>query len=377
MPQLSDEQVAHMRRQFTKYDSSGDGMLDFGEMASLLRRGNPDLGDRELRALFQEADLNGDGLIDFVEFVEYIHSDPVDKPSATEAPPEVEQAFRSCCGGTEMDGRTFAKFCRDAGITDRRVTTVQADLAFNKFKPKGERLLGYAEFEMALRELAAKKRISPENIFRLAASHESPTRHATQAEYTRFHDDPSTYTGVHATDGRHRHAARLAVPGGSPMQRSASEGARSPGRSMSPRPDRDRRAAGRGASPSPARGYWAPHDVWQEVGEVFNGYQGRADGVDGRAFAKLCKDCGLVGRGLKTSDLDVIFAKVVFKGERRATWEQFKDALQHIAERRGCTQEEIASQVAARGGEGPQFRGTQSERVRLHDDKSTYTGTHA
>lgn len=68
------ERIARLRGLFRQYDKSGNGRLDFGEMACLLRKGNPSLTEQELWALFTGADRTRDGDIDFDEFVEYIFS---------------------------------------------------------------------------------------------------------------------------------------------------------------------------------------------------------------------------------------------------------------------------------------------------------------
>lgn len=68
------ERIARLRNLFRQYDKSGNGRLDFGEMACLLRKGNPSLTEQELWALFTGADRTRDGDIDFDEFVEYIFS---------------------------------------------------------------------------------------------------------------------------------------------------------------------------------------------------------------------------------------------------------------------------------------------------------------
>lgn len=44
--------------------------------------------------------------------------------------------------------------------------------------------------------------------------------------------------------------------------------------------------------------------------------------MDGARFSKLCKDTGLVGSSLSTTDVDLIFARVKERGERRITFDQ-------------------------------------------------------
>merc|ERR1711957_359008 len=55
-------------------DVNGDGTLTFGEMSTLLRKGNPNMTDDELYTLFSHCDVDGSGCIEFSEFVDFIHS---------------------------------------------------------------------------------------------------------------------------------------------------------------------------------------------------------------------------------------------------------------------------------------------------------------
>ncbi|CAE7554473.1 TTN [Symbiodinium necroappetens] len=113
-----------------------------------------------------------------------------------------------------------------------------------------------------------------------------------------------------------------------------------------------------------------------DIAPIFSSYSASSSGeIDGRSFTKLCKDCSLVDRIFSSTDADLIFAKVVPKGQRRITIAEFEKALGLIAERRGCSQEDVMQRVA--DGAGPALEGTKAEAVRFHDDKTTYTGTHA
>jgi hypothetical protein len=62
--------------------------------------------------------------------------------------------------------------------------------------------------------------------------------------------------------------------------------------------------------------------------------------MDGRGFAKLCRDAGLIdGERLSTTQVDLIFAKAKAKGARRIGFDAFVDAIAAVAEkkvRRGC-----------------------------------------
>lgn len=108
---------------------------------------------------------------------------------------------------------------------------------------------------------------------------------------------------------------------------------------------------------------------------VFQSFTGNADEMDGRQFAKLCKDTKLVGGGFNTTDVDLIFAKVKDRAARKITFEQFDEALDHIGAKKGKSGEQIA-EILIRAG-GPKWSGTKAEATRFHDDKSAYTGVHA
>merc|ERR1712216_441479 len=102
-----------------------------------------------------------------------------------------------------------------------------------------------------------------------------------------------------------------------------------------------------------------------------------ADGkpdMDQKAFVKLCKDCELVDKKFTATDADLIFAKVVTKGQRRIGYEQFCCGLGHVAAKKDKSPEAIQNSITGAGG--PVLLGTVANSVRFHDDKSTYTGVH-
>ncbi|KAL8450300.1 hypothetical protein Emag_003323 [Eimeria magna] len=133
-------------------------------------------------------------------------------------------------GACEMDGRTFNKILKDCKILDSKVTSVDADLIFAKVKGKGAKKITHAEFEEALRLVAAKKGVDIEAIQSTLATGkkyltekalsrllllpprvhspsfgyegvDGPILYGTKADNVRFHDDKTTYTGVHKMGG--------------------------------------------------------------------------------------------------------------------------------------------------------------------------------
>ena len=55
--------------------------------------------------------------------------------------------------------------------------------------------------------------------------------------------------------------------------------------------------------------------------QVFNTYVGKEKTMEGKTFAKVAKDCGLLDKKLTATDVDLIFAKVKAKTERRITFD--------------------------------------------------------
>ncbi len=89
--------------------------------------------------------------------------------------------------------------------------------------------------------------------------------------------------------------------------------------------------------------------------------------IDSARFVKLCKDSKLIGKGLTATDVDLFFLKAKAKGSRKASFEQFVQALSLIADKKGKTLDEIVGQVMSAGG--PTNSGTQTSYVKFHDDK--------
>ena len=55
--------------------------------------------------------------------------------------------------------------------------------------------------------------------------------------------------------------------------------------------------------------------------QVFNAFNGKEKTMEGKVFAKVAKDCGLLDKKLTATDMDLIFAKIKTKTERRITFD--------------------------------------------------------
>mmetsp|Transcript_137492 Transcript_137492/g.293852 ORF Transcript_137492/g.293852 Transcript_137492/m.293852 type:complete len:204 (-) Transcript_137492:152-763(-) len=69
---FSNMTAEQLKGAFKKWDKNGDGKLNFPEMAALLRKGNPDLSDKDLEYLFSMADKDNNRRINLAEFIEYV-----------------------------------------------------------------------------------------------------------------------------------------------------------------------------------------------------------------------------------------------------------------------------------------------------------------
>eukprot|EP00931_Biecheleriopsis_adriatica_P066788 TRINITY_DN41060_c0_g1_i1.p1 TRINITY_DN41060_c0_g1~~TRINITY_DN41060_c0_g1_i1.p1 ORF type:complete len:388 (+),score=66.73 TRINITY_DN41060_c0_g1_i1:48-1211(+) len=129
------------------------------------------------------------------------------------------------------------------------------------------------------------------------------------------------------------------------------------------------------AAPAAAHVLPAAEEDCQDIQKGFEHFTAGSRDMDGKTFVKVCKDTGLVDKKFTATDVDLIFAKVVTKGQRRIDFQQFRNGLRLIAEKKGMDIDDIESLVAL--SRGPVLTGTQAEAVRFHDDKSSYTGVYA
>lgn len=101
-----------------------------------------------------------------------------------------------------MDGKSFAKLMKDSRVIDRSFSAADADIAFTKAVAKGQRRIDLQGLKTALLFVAEKKGVEAGDVFAAVAGQGAGPHHSgTRTEPVRFHDDLSTYTGVHALGG--------------------------------------------------------------------------------------------------------------------------------------------------------------------------------
>ncbi|KAK3509227.1 hypothetical protein QTP70_025590 [Hemibagrus guttatus] len=106
--------------------------------------------------------------------------------------------------------------------------------------------------------------------------------------------------------------------------------------------------------------------------------------MTGKNFAKLCKDCKVTdGKGVTTTDVDIVFSKVKAKSARVITFEQFTQALTELAPKRfkGKSQEEAQQLLYGliAGKEPANLGVTKTAKAGAVDrltDSSKFTGAH-
>lgn len=127
---------------------------------------------------------------------------------------EVETAFQKFAvhgdtkaRGKEMNGKNFAKMCKDCLIIDgKNVTTTDVDIVFSKVKAKSARVITFDQFNTALVELAPKRFKGKSNeealqqLYGLVAGKEPANAGVTKVAKAAAVDrltDTTKYTGSH------------------------------------------------------------------------------------------------------------------------------------------------------------------------------------
>ncbi|XP_055507465.1 tubulin polymerization-promoting protein [Leucoraja erinacea] len=106
--------------------------------------------------------------------------------------------------------------------------------------------------------------------------------------------------------------------------------------------------------------------------------------MNGKNWSKLCKDCNITdGRNVTITDVDIMFSKVKPKSFRTINFDQFKDALQELAQKRfkGKNEEEAIQELHKLiEGNSPVISGVTksvlSPALTRLTDTSKFTGSH-
>jgi hypothetical protein len=100
-----------------------------------------------------------------------------------------------------MESKQFSKLCKECKLLDKKFGNNDIDIVFAKVKSGKVKTITFAQFQNALEEIAKRKGSTKEAIETAVKNHGGATYSGTKADYVKFHDDKSTYTGVYAKGG--------------------------------------------------------------------------------------------------------------------------------------------------------------------------------
>jgi len=259
----------------------------------------------------------------------------------------VERVFHLFAGdGAELDGREFLKMCTDiTGMLGKKFNKQDVDIVFAA-AAHGKKKMGLASYKDAVARIAGKKGQAVSDVQAVIARSDGPHKTGvTKAQYSRFHDDTSTYTGAHAAGGDHgpdRHAQHLAEE---QALKDGDEG----------------------------------ENDWGPAMHVY-GLYAHDGALVSKEWLKLCEECKFFGHGskFKKEDVDVTFTTAVRdqSNKRKLEQEAFKIALRIVAKKMHTEVYKVQQMVAA-NSTGPVMHGTEVIGSRFYDDESTWTGTAA
>ena len=101
----------------------------------------------------------------------------------------------------EMNGKTFVKVFNDAKMLDKKLTQTGLDIIFNKVKTKGKLKIDFTQFVDGIKHAAKEKNCEFDALVSKISQLKGPNFVGTKAQYTKFHDDKTTYTGVYKEGG--------------------------------------------------------------------------------------------------------------------------------------------------------------------------------
>jgi class 3 adenylate cyclase len=329
----------------------------------------------------------------------------IDQDQPEHCPPgedDIDQAFQRFSGGhATLDSAKFIKVCKDCGLFSKNFTSADADIIYLQMKrsrsesSSGAYKLDIFDFRIALSLIAKKKCSCPEDrqklkleeeaVIRAVSECNGPSKTSTKADAVRFHDDFRLYTGTHKHGGPD---AGRKGKGTIPMRLTTelSTGAKADPMpsfvdSLSQRLLLDATVAtpcravqhvpvpamhSDSISASCSEDESVHEGPESSIDDTFKAYSKHGKQLDGKSFAKLCKDCNFIGDGLTEVNVDLIFAKFKVKGQRHMDLYRFKKALTFLALKKRVSIDAIFSAVSQSAG--PVLTGSRTDCVRFHDD---------
>lgn len=235
-----------------------------------------------------------------------------------------ERTFAAFCRqGVYMDRMEFTKLCDDCWLLDSKFKKADADIVFSKVM-NPQKKIDFEIFKEALQVVAERQGHSLQHIQKKVGRAKGPKLlNTTVAAATRLHGDGDSDTAEDERDTE--------------VECNSGEEA-----------------------------------DWAWVRKTYKAFAG-SSGLSGADFFKLCTDCGLLDDKFNRNDADLMFS-ARSRRKNDLTFEQFQEVVRDVAKKKMCPVRAVQSAVGYTMG--PKFKGTVSQHVRLHDDRSAYTGTH-
>mmetsp|Transcript_5622 Transcript_5622/g.14251 ORF Transcript_5622/g.14251 Transcript_5622/m.14251 type:complete len:792 (+) Transcript_5622:219-2594(+) len=234
--------------------------------------------------------------------------------------PELRSAYSAFCSfgggdGSSINIKIWGKLVADTGLTDRHFTMTSADIIFSKVASIGAKTLSYGDFLWMVDCVAEEKGSTFAFIAQQIASN-GPSSSGTVAEYNKFHDDKSMYTGSYAANAGMDAKVR--------EHKDWKEGRPNP-RSV---------------------------DGMERVFDAFCTFAGGKAGAMGVAtWNKMLADTNMFDKRLSHSAADIIFAKVCGSaGSRAVGYVDFKWLLDLAAEEKGMGYDDMCGGMLRYGG---------------------------
>ena len=268
-------------------------------------------------------------------------------PAVNSVPAGLKESYAQFCSfgggnGQDMNIKVWGKLTNECGLLDRKLNKIGADIIFAKVA-EGGKLLSFRDFLWMLVLVAEEKGTTFDEIGGQIAR-AAPDCSGTKAEYARFHDDKSTYTG--------QYVSKFGVE---KEERKKNE--------------KFGWKAGRSV-PRSVPGVEMVFDAFCTFGG------GRPGAMSSTTWGKVLEDCELLGPDLTHARGEVLFAKVCGVGAKHVGYVDFKWLLQLTSEAKSFTYMELCEVLLTTGG--PKSSGTTSfdrSLTKFHDDRTEADGS--
>ena len=139
--QLTDEQIAEFKKDFSVLDKDGDGLISTKELGAVMRSIGQSPTEAELQDIVSEVDSDGSGSVDFPEFLTMMAR----KLKDTDSEEEIRDSFRAF----DKDGNGFISAAELRHVMTNlgeKLTDEEVDEMIRERDIDGDGQVNYEEF---------------------------------------------------------------------------------------------------------------------------------------------------------------------------------------------------------------------------------------